>query len=275
MTLSAKQTSAAQFWRDPTLPFIEARSVQDGSRVCYDRHSHDTFSIGAITGGHSIYLNGKVQERVDVGAVVVVNPGDVHACNPIGDKPWSYRLLYVDALWLSQLQHELGSSQSLDFRAFSTTVTRAPDLYSGLNRLYAILNDEYADHLQKHSAAIHFFSEAQRKLDPIRHAREDANHKLVRAAEYINDNFTRPLRLEDICTAADLSASYLIRAFKEHYGMTPHEYQINRRIEYSRVQLRQGHRIAEVALDAGFSDQAHFQRVFKRIVAATPGQYRR
>ena len=34
------------FWHDPALPFIEARAVQDGRRVCYDKHSHP-FSIGA------------------------------------------------------------------------------------------------------------------------------------------------------------------------------------------------------------------------------------
>ena len=38
--------------------------------------------------------------------------------------------------------------------------------------------------------------------------------------------------------------------------------------------LRRGHAIAEVALDAGFADQAHFQRTFKQLLAATPGHYR-
>jgi AraC-like DNA-binding protein len=56
--------------------------------------------------------------------------------------------------------------------------------------------------------------------------------------------------------------------------MTPHAYLINRRIQYSRAQLRRGRQIADVALDAGFADQAHLQRTFKRLVAATPGQYR-
>ncbi|MDI7066180.1 helix-turn-helix domain-containing protein, partial [Klebsiella pneumoniae] len=51
-------------------------------------------------------------------------------------------------------------------------------------------------------------------------------------------------------------------------------YLINRRIQYSRAQLRRGYPIADVALDAGFADQAHLQRTFRRLVAATPGQYR-
>ncbi|MBP6793379.1 MAG: AraC family transcriptional regulator, partial [Aeromonas sp.] len=42
----------------------------------------------------------------------------------------------------------------------------------------------------------------------------------------------------------------------------------------ARTLLRQGQPLAEVALASGFADQAHFQRQFKRRVAATPGQYR-
>jgi AraC-like DNA-binding protein len=270
---SVKET-VPRFWRDETLPFIEARSIQDGRKVCYAKHAHETFSIGAITRGHSTYLNGKVRERVGTGALVVINPEDVHACNPIDDLPWSYHMLYVDVPWLVNLQHELGFSQSTDFRAFSTTVTMQTDLYAGLNCLYTILTDTQADPLQKQSAALTFFSEVQRMLNPAPGSPRDANHKLARAAEYIRENCTRSLKLEEICAAADLSASYLIRSFKDRYGMTPHAYLINRRIEYSRAQLRRGRAIADVAVEAGFSDQAHLQRAFRQLVGATPGQYR-
>jgi AraC-like DNA-binding protein len=83
-----------------------------------------------------------------------------------------------------------------------------------------------------------------------------------------------PLKLDDICQAAGLSPSYLIRSFQAQYGMTPHAYLVNRRVQYSRARLRRGDGIAEVALDAGFADQAHMQRAFRQHVAATPGQYR-
>jgi AraC-like DNA-binding protein len=56
--------------------------------------------------------------------------------------------------------------------------------------------------------------------------------------------------------------------------MTPHAYLVNCRIEYSRAQLKRGRAIADVALEAGFADQAHLQRVFRQFTAATPRQYR-
>ena len=272
--IHAKRAREPQFWRSEALPFIEARSIEDGREICYAKHSHETFSIGAVTGGRSVYVNRHSREWTGAGAVVLMNPDDVHACNPIADERWSYRMLHVDVAWLTSLQHELGFSENHAFRAFSQTMTTDAELFDGLNRLHGILVDNDADLLRKQSAAVAFFTEVQQRLNPAPLSHDDASRQLARAAEFIADNCTHPLKLEDICEAAGLSASHLIRAFKERYGMTPHAYLINRRIQYSRAQLRRGRLIADVALDAGFADQAHLQRTFKRLVAATPGQYR-
>ncbi|WEY41027.1 AraC family transcriptional regulator [Paraburkholderia sp. SUR17] len=266
-----------RFWRDAALSFVEARSVRDGRKVCYTRHTHDTFSIGAVTGGHSTYLNGSKGtslQPIGAGAVVVVNPEELHACNPVADEAWSYCMIYVDVQWLTNLQRELGFSQNLGYRGFATTWTTAPHLYAGLNGLYATLTDPHGDLLHKHGVVIDFFTDLHRALNPAPSRADEGNLKLARAADYIREHCTRALRLDEICAAADLSPSYLIRAFKQHYGMTPHAWLVNRRVDYSRAQLKRGRAIADVAIDAGFADQAHLQRAFRQYVAATPGQYR-
>ncbi|RON50317.1 AraC family transcriptional regulator [Pseudomonas frederiksbergensis] len=265
---------APRFWRDDALPFIEARAIADGRDVCYARHSHAHFSIGAITAGRSTYVHEQSAFEVSAGTVVLMNPGDVHACNPIDDQPWSYLMLYVETPWLTDLQHQLGFSQEQAFRRFSITHLHDASLFAGLKGLYEVLVDGQQDVLRKHSAVVEFFTDVQQRLNPGDQPLREPNFKLERAAEYIRDNCTQLLKLEDICAAAQLSPSYLIRAFKQHYGMTPHAFLLNRRIQFAREQLRSGKLIADVALEAGFADQAHFQRVFKQHLAATPGQYR-
>lgn len=89
------------FWRDAALPFIEARAIRGGRDLCYARHTHDTFSIGAVTGGVSTYWNRRSKETIVAGSVVVINPEDAHACNPAAAQPWSYRMFYVDVDWLA------------------------------------------------------------------------------------------------------------------------------------------------------------------------------
>jgi AraC-like DNA-binding protein len=270
---SVRELAAPRFWRDDALSFIEARSIHDGRKVRYAKHSHETFSIGIVTSGRCIYLNGKARERIGTGSVVVMNPGDAHACNPSHDELWAYRMLYVDVSWLSRIQQDLGISRN-HFRPFSTTSTRQPELYAGLHRLYDVLTDQHAEGLQKHSAALTFMVAVQQALSPAQALPHHGHRGLQRAAEFIRYNYARSLKLDEISSAANLSPSYLIRAFKEKYGLTPHAYLTNCRIEFARSQLRRGRPIAEVALAAGFADQAHLQRSFKRLVAATPGQYR-
>jgi AraC-like DNA-binding protein len=276
MSLNATDhpSRSPRFWRDDSLPFIEARTIADGRKVCYTRHSHEHFSIGAIIAGQSQYIHGASTFQISAGTVVLMNPGDVHACNPIDDQPWSYHMLYIDTAWLTDLQHQLGFSTDQGFRPFTTTHTRDTVLFGGLNELYAVLVDERAEHLHKQSAVVSFFTEVQQRLNPAATRAREVNHKLERAADYIREHCTEALKLEDICQAAQLSPSYLIRAFKQYYGMTPHAFLVNRRIQFARTQLRSGELIADVALAAGFADQAHFQRAFKQHLAATPGQYR-
>ncbi len=269
-----RDKTAPRFWRDAALPFIEGRAVQDGRLVCYAPHTHETFSIGLITRGHSLYCNGSERHQVTHGTAVIINPDQIHACSPLRDSAWSYTMLYIDTGWLAGLQRDLGLHAGPDFHPLSVALSTDPALYGGLERLCRTLFDPQAETLQKHSACVLFFSDLQRHLSPTLRPLHQTNGKLRRAAAFIDENCTRALTLDDICAVAALSPFYLIRAFKKNYGMTPHAYLVNRRIQYGRSQLRQGRAIADVALEAGFADQAHFQRSFKQIVAATPRQYR-
>jgi AraC family transcriptional regulator len=47
------------------------------------------------------------------------------------------------------------------------------------------------------------------------------------------------------------------------------------RVEWAAAEILSGHRsLAEIAAEAGFADQSHFTRVFRRQVGVTPGEYR-
>ena len=262
------------FWRDPAVPFLEARAIDDGRHVCYARHAHETFSIGLITGGESEYLNGHTRRLVRAGSVVLMNPGEVHACNPLGDEPWAYRMFYVDCAWLGKLQQSLDGGADAAFGPYSATASDDPALYSGLAALYDTCVDPAPDALAKHAAAVAFFTQLHETLRPAPATPVEADDPTGRAADYIAAHCIRALKLDEICAAAGLSPSHLIRSFKARYGMTPHAWLVNCRIQLCRQRLKEGAPIADVALAAGFADQAHLQRAFKLHVAATPGQYR-
>lgn len=256
--------SHSRFWRDPSLPFIEARAVEDGRKICYAPHSHASFSIGAITAGRSTYVSGNHHQQVAAGTVVLMNPGVVHTCNPIDGQPWSYLMLFVDLPWL----------QALGFRPFDALSSDSQALYQRLCQVYATLVDDQLGSASKDTALRIFFSELIQQIPSSAPCTERGNPCLLAATAFIREHCSEPLRLQDISEAAGLSTSYLIRAFKQTFGLTPHGYLLDQRVQYARAQLRGGAPIAEVALAAGFADQAHLQRAFKRHLAATPGHYR-
>ncbi|MEY9783688.1 AraC family transcriptional regulator [Sinorhizobium fredii] len=267
--MAHRPVDAHAFWRDPALPFLEARQVADGRAVCYGLHSHRTFSIGAVTNGRSSYRNGRHRHDVAAGTVVLMNPEDAHACNPLCDVPWSYRMLYVDMAWLTEIQ------QVADFTPYAAVASTDPHLYRSLNRMFDVLFDAEVEVLAKECAAAAFFGDLDKRLEKIEVPLAMATPHIDRAADFITEHCTRRLRLTEIADVSGLSPSYLVRAFRARHGMTPHAYQLNRRIQYGQGELRRGRPIVDVALSAGFADQAHFQRVFKQHVAATPRQYAR
>ncbi|QFI69334.1 AraC family transcriptional regulator [Sinorhizobium alkalisoli] len=265
--MSRRPFDPHHFWRDQALPFLEARQVADGRNACYGLHSHRTFSIGVVSTGRSSYRNGRLRHEIKAGTVVLVNPEEAHACNPLKGSPWAYRMLYVDPAWLSD------QSESAEFRPYAAAASDDPDVYRRLDGLFDVLFDANAEALAKDCAATAFFAGLHDRLERIDGRVIAANPNLARAAAFISDNCTRRLRLTEIADTSGLSPSYLVRAFKVRYGMTPHAYQVNRRIQFGQSELRLGRPIVDVALSAGFADQAHFQRVFKRHVATTPRRY--
>lgn len=256
-------SEVSRFWRDPALPFVEARCVADGRQVCYAAHSHESFSLGIITGGHSRYLTGDAQHEVAAGTTVLMNPGVVHTCNPIAGQPWAYLMLYVDLPWL----------QAQGFALPSATLSTSTALYGQLLEVFAGLFDERSP-AAKHALLVALFERLPGLLDNTVAAHAPTHPRLEMAAAFIRAHRSDAIDIDAICAAVGLSRGYLIRAFGKRFGLTPQSYLLDQRVQYARAQLRLGRPIAEVALEAGFADQAHLQRAFKRHLAMTPGHYR-
>jgi AraC family transcriptional regulator len=100
--------------------------------------------------------------------------------------------------------------------------------------------------------------------------------RLRAVVEYIEEHLDGCLTLAQIAAAAHLSAYHFARQFRATTGLPPHQYVILRRVERARQLLQTGSdlSLAEVAAEAGFSDQSQFSHHFKRLVGVTPGQFR-
>ena len=94
--------------------------------------------------------------------------------------------------------------------------------------------------------------------------------------EVLHAHFAEPLRLEKIAETVGIHPVHLARQFRKHYGCTIGDYVRQLRVNYASAELSTSNKsLAEIASDAGFADQSHFSRFFKRLTHMTPTEYRR
>jgi AraC family transcriptional regulator len=97
-----------------------------------------------------------------------------------------------------------------------------------------------------------------------------------RLTAYIDAHLTESIRVADLANLLDLSESHFSRAFRCTFGISAHDYVTRRRIEVAQsLMLRSPEPLCAIALRCGLCDQAHFTRVFRRIVGETPCVWRR
>lgn len=76
--------------------------------------------------------------------------------------------------------------------------------------------------------------------------------------------------IDDISSLINMSKYHFIRCFNERFGITPHQYVINCRINKAIKNLELGINCKTSANNAGFSDASHFNRRFKLVYGLTP-----
>jgi len=93
---------------------------------------------------------------------------------------------------------------------------------------------------------------------------------------HIAANLQTGIRIADLAGIVRCSSYRIKRVFKNHFGCTPHQYLIRRRVERAqRLLLMSDDSLTQIAAECGFVSQSHFSYLFHRIVGERPGRWRR
>ena len=96
------------------------------------------------------------------------------------------------------------------------------------------------------------------------------------ARKYINQNFSRHITIEDICSHLGCSRATLMNTFKRHYNITVISYLNNIRLKQSAILLEKTEKpIKQICKECGFADQNYFSKVFKNKYNTSPAEYRK
>ena len=232
------------------------------------RHAHLAPYVCIVLAGH--YAERGCDEwRCAAGSVLTHPAGHVHA-NRIGaEGARCVNVEFDEALLHDSPLHALATFLHRERHV------QLPSTLVPLRRLA----DALAQHddlvpLQVHGAILDLLCTVARTA--ARDASSRRARVLDRVVECIEADLAKPARIDALAALAGLHPHHLMRIFRQQRGETLGDYQRRRRLELADAELRAGRlRLVEIALRAGFCDQSHFTRAYRRQFGLTPGQRRR
>ena len=97
---------------------------------------------------------------------------------------------------------------------------------------------------------------------------------LNRTKRYLDLNYYNKIELKDLALLQGFSQYHLLRLFKFYYGITPKQYQINKRIHEAKNKLKNGCKVSDSCYDVGFQSITTFSTLFKRKTGFTPSKFK-
>lgn len=262
-----------------------ARDAQSGTEAvqarfhahAYDPHFHDQVLVGVTLQGVQQFRCRRAIHRSTPGRVILMEPGETHDGEAVIEDGFTYAMLYFAPDWLRQAGADyLGRSDAPQILAFRETLN--DDAALGQAIVTACSRMLRREGRMAREAALdavlpHLLRRAgETDASQAAHA---APRIASRARDIIEARYDSDLGLEELASQTGTDRFRLTRAFKAAYGIAPHAYLVQRRLNRARQLLARGEAPAKVAAATGFADQSHLGRWFRRAFGMTPADYRR
>lgn len=263
--------SAGQFlMQRSSLAGVQAVAARSGR--AFARHTHDQYGIGVIRQGAQVSHSGRGQVQAWPGHVITVNPGEVHDGAPLGDGMRAWQMLYLDPDVVADAMADIATAHPGGGRSyeFEHPAQDHPALAHDVLALYAHATAGGAP-LACEALLLNVLAGAGSRQPQQAHHGVPASIRHARGL--IDDDPAAALSLADLAAASGLSRYQVLRAFAQSTGLTPHAYQVQRRLLLARQLIRQGMGLADTAALGGFSDQSHMTRLFVRAYGVSPWRY--
>lgn len=268
--LRAEARPGASIRLAPGAPGLERLQAAFTGRP-FAPHRHDTYAIGLTTAGVQAFRYRGRAWACRPGELHVLHPDELHDGRAATAAGFVYRMVYVDP---ARVQQALGG-RPLPFVAEPVRAAGTA-LAEGLWSLDDAGEPGPIDPLREAelvAAATALLVAAAG--GPGADARPTlALAGLSRVRERLLDAPANAPAIDALEALAGLDRWTLARQFRAAYGTSPSRFRVQRQVDLARRALQAGASIADAALAAGFADQSHFTRQFKRVVGLPPGRWR-
>lgn len=267
-----------------SLPYFPEHSIFTGkvSGIGLRAHQCSYGLVYALAGCFSFTLNG-LQRVLDESRFLIVNRNSVLSLR-VQDQVAQPLLLYFQSRATAFAPGDDAGDWNLLERVYPATETfkkrihllaSLPDSCSSFVTMRgdAVIRSILSDILSFNRHA----SEESMRLDVRKPSTRRENYKrLAVVRDWIEDNFSRQLTLQELSEIAAMNHQHFLRLFTKVFHQTPHQYIIDRRIaEAKQLLLDPGMAVADVCLAVGWDSLGTFSQLFKQRTGLTPGEYRK
>ncbi|HSS62155.1 MAG TPA: AraC family transcriptional regulator [Candidatus Limnocylindrales bacterium] len=237
------------------------------STYAFEPHRHDTYAIGITTAGVQTFHYRGSRRICLPGQLHVLHPDEAHDGAAGTDGGFGYRILYIapelvrDALAGRALPFVADPIQQL-VPAVRLIASMLSDIDEPINELSsAEIAVAVADGLVSLSAY------------PDRRVAAIDTKAVELARDYLAAHSREQTLASTLEKVAGADRFTIARHFRWAFGTSPDRYRTLRRLALARAAIESGQSLARAAYEAGFADQSHMTRQFKRTYGLTPGRW--
>jgi AraC-like DNA-binding protein len=251
----------------PAASGLQRAEVHLGT-VAFEPHRHDTYAVGITTAGVQTFRYRGARRVCLPGQLHILHPDETHDGAAATGEGFGYRILYLRP----ELVRDALGGGSLPF---------VPDPVHGptpTTRALALLLRDVTEPISELAAAdiAAAVGDALQSLSrsPVPAPRPATDIGAARRVrEYLAFHPAEQTPASVLEGIAGTDRYTISRQFRYAFGTSPDRYRSLRRLELARAAIQQGRPIARVAAEAGFADQSHLTRQFKRTYGLTPARW--
>ena len=234
--------------------------------AAFSPHRHDTYTVALTMAGVQAFNYRGAMRHSLPGQVLILHPDETHDGHCCDEAGFIYRAAYVPP---THVQAVLGGTE-LPF--VSNGISTNPALIAAAMSM--VIDCADVEDVGAYEDALYDLAQAMNDVAGKEATVRTANRTAVmRAREFLDTAVVFGARLDQLEQVTGCDRWQLSRDFRALLGTSPYRYLQHRRVDLAKRLLREGAKLAEAAHGAGFADQSHFGRTFRKAVGLTPKEW--
>lgn len=250
-------------------------------------HFHNLMEIGICKRGAGDMILEDTVSRYKTGTITIIPENYPHVTVSDGEDTnfWEY-IFFDPKISVAELYPNNPNVQ----REIMRNINRGPLVLDAttnpaLERLVISILEEAREERPYNSRMIHLYVSAllveimrlnkEMPYYPFESSRKNAMEQIAKALDYVEENYTENIKIEDLSKTCNMSETHFRRIFEEYINMTPVDYVNLVRIQKACEMLKKsGDSMESIAMKCGFTTISTFNRNFKKFLGTSPYQWK-